>query len=80
MEKIAISKFKATCLRLIDEVNKTGKTIVITRKGEPVAQVSPPPPPTKTESWLGSLKDTIEITGDIISPASDEEEWEALRN
>ncbi len=80
MEEIAISKFKATCLRLMDEVKKTGKTIIVTRKGEPVAQVSPPPPPAKTESWMGSLKDTVEIKGDIISPASNEQDWEVLGN
>jgi hypothetical protein len=31
---IPISKFKATCLRLLENVNKTGKSIIVTRKGE----------------------------------------------
>jgi len=80
LEEIAISKFKATCLRLMGDVKKTGKSIIVTRKGEAIAVVSPPPPPTKQKSWLGSMKDSIQVTGDIISPAADEDEWEVLRD
>jgi len=47
-ETISISKFKATCLRLLDSVNKTGKSIIVTRKGEPIALVTPPPASSKT--------------------------------
>jgi prevent-host-death family protein len=78
METITISKFKATCLRLLDNVKKTGRPLLVTKKGEPVALVTPPPP-QPSKAWLGSMKDTIKITGDIISPALDEEEWEALQ-
>jgi hypothetical protein len=30
--------------------------------------------------WIGSMKDTMKILGDIVSPASDEDEWEVLRD
>ena len=80
MEKtIPISKFKATCLRLLDNVKKTGNSILVTRKGEPIALVIPPPPP-KTHTWLGCMKGKIKITGDIISPVVDEKEWEVLKH
>ena len=79
-ETITISKFKATCLRLLDNVKKTGKSIIVTRKGEPIALVTPPPPPTKPDQWLGCMKDRIEIKGDIISPVLDEKEWEVLKS
>ena len=78
LEEIAISKFKATCLRLLDEVKKTGKSIIVTKKGEPIAIVAPPPPPPKSKSWFGSMRGRIQVTGDIISPAADENEWEVL--
>jgi prevent-host-death family protein len=78
-ESIPISKFKATCLRILDEVNKTGKKIIVTRKGEPIALVIPAPPPPKPKRWVGSMKGTIKITGDIVSPVLDENEWEVLR-
>ena len=32
------------------------------------------------EAWFGSMKDTFEILGDIVSPANDEDEWEVLRD
>jgi len=80
MEKIPISKFKATCLRLLGDVKKTGQPLLVTRKGEPIALITPPPPPPKPKSWLGCLKDTVRITGDIVSPASDEKDWEVLQD
>ena len=79
-ETIPISKFKATCLRLLDNVKKTGESIIVTRKGEPIALVTPPPPPPKSDLWLGCMKDCIKITGDIISPVLDEKDWEVLKD
>jgi prevent-host-death family protein len=79
-EIIPISTFKATCLALLDKVKKTGKPILVTRKGEPIAQVIPPPLPKKSVSWLGSFKSSGKIVGDIISPASEEGDWEILRS
>lgn len=78
-EQVTISKFKATCLALLDRVKRTGKPILVTRKGEPIAQVTPPPPPERPTSWLGSFQSSGKIVGDIISPATSENDWEALR-
>jgi prevent-host-death family protein len=79
IETIPISKFKATCLRLLGNVQKTGKSILITRKGEPIALVTPPPPP-KPENWLGCMAETVKITGDIIAPVLDTVDWEVLKD
>ena len=79
LETVTISKFKSTCLSLLGDVKKTGCPLLITRRGELVALVTPPPPP-KPKVWIGSLKNTIKITGDIISPASDEKGWEVLQD
>ena len=78
-EEVSISKFKATCLALLKKVKRTGQPILVTRKGEPIALVVPPPPPKKSKSWLGSFQSTGKIIGDIITPATDEKEWEVLR-
>jgi len=78
-EMIPISKFKATCLSLLDRVKKTGQPITITKKGEPIARVVSPPAPQKTKSWLGSFKGTGKITGDIVSPVMEERDWEVLK-
>lgn len=80
MEEIPISQFKAKCLALLEQVRKTKKPIRITRHGKPVAEVVPPSAVQDRSSWIGSMKGSVEILGDIISPASDEDEWEALRD
>ncbi len=78
-EEITISRFKATCLAVLAKVKRTGKPILVTRKGEPIAQVMPPTLPKQAKSWLGSLRTTGRITGDIVSPAVPESGWEATR-
>ncbi len=80
METISISKFKATCLGLLVRINKSGEPILVTKKNEPIALVSPAPKKKKTRSLFGSAKGTIQVTGDIISPASSLEDWEVLRD
>jgi prevent-host-death family protein len=79
MEEIAISKFKATCLAVLDRVRKSGKPILVTRFGEPMAEVVPAPSRRRPKQWVGSLASTGKINGDIVSAAGDEEDWEALR-
>jgi prevent-host-death family protein len=80
MREIAISEFKAKCLAVLEQVRATKKPIRITRFGKPVAEVVPPTAVMDREKWFGSMKDTFEILGDIISPANDEDEWEVLRD
>ncbi len=80
MEEIAISKFKATCLAVLERVRKTGKPVLVTRFGQPVAEVIPPPVPTRPANWIGSFAGTAKIVGDIVSPATDEDDWEVLRS
>jgi len=79
MKQIAISEFKAKCLSLLDEVQKTKQPILVTRRGKPVAEVSAPKP-KQNPDWMGSMKDRIEILGDIVSPAGDPDDWEVLRD
>jgi prevent-host-death family protein len=78
MEEIAISKFKATCLAVLERVRRTGKPVLITRFGEPIAEVVPPSPPRRPKQWLGAMAGTVRINGDTVGPASDEEDWEVL--
>ena len=79
METVSVSEFKATCLALLQKVKRTGQPILITRRGEPIAQVVPPPPLPSRENWLGCMKGTIIYMGDVVSPVMDEDDWEAAR-
>lgn len=79
MDSMAISHFKARCLAVLERVRKTGQPILVTRRGEPVAQVLPPPSPMAAEeSRFGCMREEIEIVGDIVGPLP-QEDWEALR-
>ena len=80
MEEIAISEFKAKCLALVEQVHKTRKPIRITKFGKPVAEVVPPSPSPGRADWIGSMKGKMEITGDIISPVIDEDEFEVMKD
>ena len=79
IEQIAVSKFKATCLSVLERVRKTRKPVLVTRFGVPIAEVVPPPAPEKTKGWMGSMEGSVEILGDIVGPISHEEDWEAGR-
>ncbi len=79
MREVAISEFKAKCLALLDQVQKTKQPIRITRFGKPVAEVVPTSPASLPD-WMGSMKDSIEILGDVVSPANEDTDWKALRN
>lgn len=70
---IKASKFKATCLRLMDEVANGGEEIVITKNGRPTARLVPCR--RKLRDWFGADRGRIKILGDIISPI--DVEWEA---
>ncbi|HVZ73085.1 MAG TPA: type II toxin-antitoxin system Phd/YefM family antitoxin [Polyangia bacterium] len=76
IEKVAISTFKSRCLAMLDKVKRTGHPLLITRRGEPIAEVVPPSPAHAREDWLGSATGTGEITGDVVAPAP--ATWEAL--
>jgi prevent-host-death family protein len=80
MHEVAISEFKAKCLSLLQQVCKTKKPIRVTRFGKPIAEVIPPSSLEGRAAWIGSMKNSIEIVGDIIAPANEESEWEVLRD
>ena len=43
-------------------------------------KIVPPHLPKRPKRWLGSMAGTARILGDIVSPASDESDWEALND
>ena len=80
METVNISTFKATCLALLEKVKRTRQAILILKRGEPIAQVLPPPLPEKPKSWLGAFESTGTVIGDIVSPIVDDTDWEVLKS
>lgn len=74
METLSVSKFKATCLAVLEEVKNKKKRILITKRGKAIAEVIPVDDKAKDIP----LKDTVTFMGDIISPIS-EDDWEVLK-
>lgn len=73
--KITASAFKARCLRLLDQVSRTGEELVILKRGRPVARVVPA---RDDKPWL-ALRGRGEFTGDPFASVIHESDIEALR-
>lgn len=80
-QEISASEFKATCLKLLDDVAATGAEVVVTKRGKPVAKVVPV---EDREAIRERLKE--ELRGSVTYLVDDDElikpidvEWDALR-
>lgn len=78
MHEVAISEFKAKCLSLLDQVNRTKHPLRITKRGKAIADVFPPSL-VQEKNWLGSMAGRMKITGDILSPVIEIADIEALQ-
>jgi prevent-host-death family protein len=79
VDEIAISKFKATCLAVLHRVQRTGRPVLVTRFGRPVAEIVAPASARGAKRDLGALAGTAEIVGDVLSPVFPAEAWESER-
>jgi prevent-host-death family protein len=72
---IAAGEFKAKCLGLLDEVARTGHSLMVTKRGRPVARLVPVKKPPRRRG--APLEGSVLYEGDIVSPL--DEPWEALK-
>ena len=68
MRTIPAGRFKAQCLRLLDEVAETGETIVVTKRGKPVAKVEPVEPLPSLKGSVTFLVSDEELMKPILDP------------
>ena len=73
VKKIAAGSFKVHCLALMDEVQAKRETVVITKRGKPVAKLVPVE--EQADDLFGFLRGKVTIVGDVVSPALKSEEW-----
>jgi prevent-host-death family protein len=73
--RVPAGEFKATCLKLMEEVRRGGGPIVITKRGKPIAKLVPAVEAPR--QVFGCLKGTVTIHGDITEPTG--EVWNAER-
>ncbi len=72
---ISAGEFKAKCLKLMDDVQKQKREIIITKYGKPVAKLVPVKDKEARASIVGLLEGTVKIHGDLTAPMG--ERWEA---
>ena len=78
MRTIAAGVFKTHCLAIMDEVQKKRESVLITKRGKPVAKLVPAKENDK-DDFFGSMKGKATIVGDIVGPIIPLEEWEMER-
>jgi prevent-host-death family protein len=72
------AEFKAHCLQILDDVDRNGESVTITKRGRPVAEVRPVAKP-KRRSIIGALKGSVLKYDRPFEPAADADEWHANR-
>lgn len=72
---ITATEFKAKCLQLLDQVQRTGEDLVISKRGKPVARVIAE---RNSKPWL-ALRGKGAFKGDPFEPSVQETEIEALK-
>jgi prevent-host-death family protein len=81
--QMAAGEFKAKCLAIMDEVNETGRPLVVTKRGEPVIEVFPARNGSKRKgSIIGRLEGIMKINGDpddLVKPIFPLEDWDMLK-
>lgn len=76
MKSIPAGTFKANCLAIMDEVKTKRESVLITKRGKPVAQLTPVS--ADEDEVFGFLKGKGSVSGDIVSPALSSEDWGSL--
>ena len=66
--EMSVTTLKATCLKVIEDVDRHHHEVIITKRGKPVARIVPyeTEPP---QSVFGILRGTGRAVGDIVAPA-----------
>lgn len=79
MKEMAAGEFKTKCLMVMDQVQKTGEPVLITKRGKPVAQLVPAP--GSPEDIFDYMRGKVIIPDDldIVGPIIPEDEWEMLK-
>jgi len=78
MDSVLISEFKAKCIQLLKRVNETGRPLLVTLRGKPLARVEPAGSLSAQGVDLGAMRGTVQIRGDIVHTDA-ASEWEMER-
>ena len=77
MKTIPAARFKAECLKIMDEVKARREPVLITKNGKPVARLVPVD--EAVGDVFGCLAGELEIAGDILAPVVASSAWKGSR-
>lgn len=77
MKTMLISEFKAKCIAVLKEVQRTREPLVVTLRGKPLVTVQPVAP-HRAGKRLGGLKGRMRVRGDLVK-VDTTADWEMLR-
>jgi len=75
-QTIAAGEFKVHCLKLMDDVRSKHTEFVITKRGKPVAKLTPMEE-EEAPDIFGRMRGSVRIVGDIVKPTG--VNWDANR-
>jgi prevent-host-death family protein len=78
MKNIPATEFKAKCLDLMDRVAEKRETFIITKRGAPVAKLTPVDAKAK-DTLFGCFRSQLAIAGDVVQGKMPVENWETVR-
>jgi len=73
VKTVPAAEFRRHCLALLEEVRQTRQSLLVTRHGKPVAQISPYIP--REHESVNPLKGSILYQGDLVAPI--QEKWDS---
>jgi prevent-host-death family protein len=75
-KRIGAAEFKANCLRILDEIERNGESVTVTKRGRPVAEVKPVEKKER-RSIIGAMKGSVLRYERPFDPATDPGDWHA---
>lgn len=78
MKSVAVSEFKARCLSLLEDVARTGEPFLITKRGKPLARITPSGDVAIVRPQ-DTLRGSVSYQGDLLAPVVPAKAWNAVR-
>ena len=77
MKQMRASVFKARCLSIMNDVQATGESVIVTKRGTPVVKVVPVE--SSKNNLFGFMAGEFKITGDIESRVVPLKQWKVMK-
>ena len=78
MKSMKASEFKAKCLSVLDDVERTGEPVLVMKHGRIVAKLTSARVPVARDPWK-RLEGMMTIDGDLTGPVLPAEAWDATK-